>query len=73
MKVKRMLAAALAGATMCTAAAPIYAAERITGVNYEINDDFEDYTSGVPEGWTAYGVWDGTANGAYTRQAYKRT
>lgn len=66
MKVKRMLAAALAGATMCTAAAPIYAAERITGVNYEINDDFEDYTSGVPEGWTAYGVWDGTANGAYT-------
>lgn len=65
MNLKRVFAVfcALAAAV---AFLPVHGAERITDVRYTVNDGFEDYTGGAPAGWTAYGVWDSAAGGAYT-------
>ncbi len=68
MKFKKTLAMCLAAAmTAALAITPAFAAESISSLRYEINEDFEDYGgTGAPSGWQAFGVWDGAANGTFT-------
>lgn len=68
MKLRKMSAICLAVIlAVVTIAVPISAAENISSVKCEINESFEGYSStGAPNGWIAYGVWDGQANGTFT-------
>ncbi|MBP3360611.1 MAG: hypothetical protein J6N52_07145 [Clostridia bacterium] len=67
MKLKRALAMMIPLSLTAAISVPVSAAERITSVIYEANEDFENYAgTGAPAGWTAYGVWDSTVGGVYT-------
>lgn len=68
MKIKKMLAVCLVTAvTAAFVTMPATAAESISSLRYEINEDFEDYSgTGAPEGWQAFGVWDSASSGVFT-------